>query len=169
MFAFSCDIDSNDPVRSQICTCHSSAVVTCAKLWPYMIIICHIKTTHIYTRFILSADKILEKWVPSADNLFCLPQTHGLRVIPPRTTTDNVLLQRLLQSPSQPSHFHVTHTFCLYTFISFHPFNARDNCSPQNPPKKTVRKVRRYCVWENDDKPTVVSDQEIWEVWSFSC
>ena len=36
--------DLNDPSRSQNCTCHdSSAVVTCAKLWPDQIIIFQVK------------------------------------------------------------------------------------------------------------------------------
>ena len=39
--------DSHNPVRSQICTCHDSwAVVACAKLWPDLIIIFHVRDSN---------------------------------------------------------------------------------------------------------------------------
>ena len=43
IFRFNINDDIN-PVGSQFCTCHySSAVVTCAKLWPDLIIIFHVR------------------------------------------------------------------------------------------------------------------------------
>ena len=49
---FVLNIDSDDPIRSQFCTCHdSSAVMTCAKLWPDVIIIFHVKSMCTVTRF----------------------------------------------------------------------------------------------------------------------
>ena len=34
---FYCNLYFDDPIRSQLCTCHdSSAVVACTKLWPYL-------------------------------------------------------------------------------------------------------------------------------------
>ena len=47
--SFCFDLDSNGPIRSQICTCHaSSAVVAYANLWPdtLMMIIFHIKAIY---------------------------------------------------------------------------------------------------------------------------
>ena len=47
-----CDHNSNDPIRSQFCTCHhNSAVVTCAKSWPDGIIISQEKAAWIFTSF----------------------------------------------------------------------------------------------------------------------
>ena len=41
---FCSNFDSDDPTRSQICTCHNSwAVVTCAKLWSAHFIIFHVR------------------------------------------------------------------------------------------------------------------------------
>ena len=59
------DIDSNDPIMSQVCTCHaSSAGMACAKFWHGCIIIFHIRATHIYTRFKLWAHESFVKLVP---------------------------------------------------------------------------------------------------------
>ena len=50
--------DSDNPMSSQICTFHnSSAVVTCAKLWPDRIIIFSVKATWFLTRLGLWAHK----------------------------------------------------------------------------------------------------------------
>ena len=44
-------LDSNDPVRSQICICHDSwAVVACANLWPDLIAINHVRMKRLFTR-----------------------------------------------------------------------------------------------------------------------
>ena len=50
---------------SKFCTCHdSSAVMTCAKLWPDLIIIIIVKARIIFTRFQLWAHKTFAKQVP---------------------------------------------------------------------------------------------------------
>ena len=55
---------SNNPIRSQICTCHnSSAVVGCAKFWTDMIIIFYVRAICVYTKFELWAHKPFVKWV----------------------------------------------------------------------------------------------------------
>ena len=47
--SLSFDYSTNNLFTSQICTCHDSlAVVTCAKLWPDLIIILHAITTKIW-------------------------------------------------------------------------------------------------------------------------
>ena len=44
-----CNYGSNDPVRSQFCTCHdSSAVMACAQLWPNQFIICRTRRAAIF-------------------------------------------------------------------------------------------------------------------------
>ena len=49
---------TNDQIRSQFCTCHgSSAVVTCATLWPDLII--RIKAKGIFTGFKIQAHKAI--------------------------------------------------------------------------------------------------------------
>ena len=43
--------DFNDPISSQFCTCHdSSAVMACEKLWSDLVILSHIKATHIFCK-----------------------------------------------------------------------------------------------------------------------
>ena len=52
----------NDPIRSQFCTCHDSwAVVACAKLWPYWILMFHVRITDSLGRFRLWGHKL---WLP---------------------------------------------------------------------------------------------------------
>ena len=61
---FSSNFDSNGPIRSQFCTWHDSlTVMTCAKLWPDLIIICHVRATWIFTRFGSWAHKPFVEWV----------------------------------------------------------------------------------------------------------
>ena len=56
---------SNDEIMWQICTCHDSwAVITCANLWPDLIIIYHVGAAGIITRFELQAHKPFVKLVP---------------------------------------------------------------------------------------------------------
>ena len=56
--SFCCNSNSNNPIRSQICTCHdSSAVMARAKLWHDQINIIHKTATHIFTKFGLWARK----------------------------------------------------------------------------------------------------------------
>ena len=58
-------LDSVVSIRSQFCTCHdSSSVMACAKLWPDLVIIFHIRATHILIRFRLGAHKLFVKWIP---------------------------------------------------------------------------------------------------------
>ena len=59
-------IHSNNPIRSLFCTCHDSwAVMTCAKLWPdLMIILCNNNTTLFFTKFVFWAHKPHVKWTP---------------------------------------------------------------------------------------------------------
>ena len=53
-----------DLISSPLCTCHdSSAVVTCAKLWPDLVIIFHVISTCNFTRFELWAHKLFVRWV----------------------------------------------------------------------------------------------------------
>ena len=62
-----CDSDSDDPNSSQICTCHDSwAVVTCAKLWTDLIIICQVRAAWICKIFELWAHKLLLRWSPGS-------------------------------------------------------------------------------------------------------
>ena len=43
------NFNSNDPIRSQFCTCHNSwAVMTCANLWPDMLCISKVRATHFF-------------------------------------------------------------------------------------------------------------------------
>ena len=50
-----------DPIRSQICSCHdSSAVVSCASLWPDMTIIYYLRMTLIFKR--LNHDLMYPLW-----------------------------------------------------------------------------------------------------------
>ena len=61
---FSCFItNSNDPIRSQICTCpDSSAVGTCAKLWPDLVVILSWKIgKNFYKFWIMGSYKLL--WI----------------------------------------------------------------------------------------------------------
>ena len=52
-------------LRLQFCICNdSSAVVACTKLWPNQVIIFHVKSTDIFTRFALWTCKLLVKCVP---------------------------------------------------------------------------------------------------------
>ena len=61
------DSDFDNPIRSQICTCHdSSAVVTCAKLWPDWMINLTVWTTWFFTRFGQWAHKPCVEWVPGS-------------------------------------------------------------------------------------------------------
>ena len=51
----SSSFDAN-PIRSQLCTCHDSwAVVACAKLWPELVAICHVRVRYnLYEIWIMS-------------------------------------------------------------------------------------------------------------------
>ena len=61
---FCSSYDYNYQIWSQICTCHGSwAVVTCAKLWPDLIIIFQVKSMCSFSRFGLSVHKPYVKWV----------------------------------------------------------------------------------------------------------
>ena len=61
---FFSNVSSHDLIRSQFCTCHdSSAVMTCAKLWPDEINIFHVGAMHILTRFGLWAHNPIAIWV----------------------------------------------------------------------------------------------------------
>ena len=52
-------------IRLQFCTSHdSSAVMTCAKLWPDCIIIFQLRAIWIFAKFGLWAHKPFVKWVP---------------------------------------------------------------------------------------------------------
>ena len=55
-------------IRSQTCTCHDSwAVVTCAKLWPDLAIIFHVRAIiFFFTKFEWWAHKLFVKWAPDA-------------------------------------------------------------------------------------------------------
>ena len=76
------NLDFNNSIRPQICTCHdSSAVMACAKLWHDQTIILHITVTHIVARFGLWAHKRLA-WdgpLPYKPALRCLYNAGGLR------------------------------------------------------------------------------------------
>ena len=55
--------DSDDPIRPQLCTCHDSlAVMTCAKLWPDLIGIFHMRATYIFTKFVSQSQNPVVKW-----------------------------------------------------------------------------------------------------------
>ena len=56
------NFDSDDPTRSQFCTCHNSwAAVACVELWPGQIIF-YIRAIFVFTRFGLWAHILFEKW-----------------------------------------------------------------------------------------------------------
>ena len=57
--------DSDDPIRPQLCTCHDSwAVMTCAKLWPDLTNIFHMRATYVFTKFGSQAQNPVVKWTP---------------------------------------------------------------------------------------------------------
>ena len=71
--------DSNDPIRSHICTAHGrSAVTACVKLWPGINTIFHVWMTYILTRYGLWAYHIEAetKWSPFSRRH---PQLHFLQ------------------------------------------------------------------------------------------
>ena len=95
----------NDPFMSQFSTCHSSsAAVACAKLWYNLIIIFHIRTTHIFTRF---GSWVHKPWVR------CVPGIYGIRRSQDISTAWIVTLTRRWISLRK----------CEYIFIH-HPFLA---------------------------------------------
>ena len=56
---------NNDPMTSQLCTCHDSwAVVTCAKLWPHRIIRIKIRAISLFPKFQRWPHKHFVKWFP---------------------------------------------------------------------------------------------------------
>ena len=64
-YLFNSIFSSNNPITSPFNRCQdSSAVMTCAKLWPDLIIIRHVKATLNFTKFGLWAHKPLLKRVP---------------------------------------------------------------------------------------------------------
>ena len=68
------NFDSNDLMRLILCTWHNSfAVMACAKLWPYWIIIFQFRATHIHTRFGLWAHNLIVKWVPDHSGVSHVP------------------------------------------------------------------------------------------------
>ena len=68
--SFYSNFDSNNPIRLQFCTCHdSTAVMTCAKLWPDQIITHHTTNT-ILMRFRFWAHKLFVKQALSVP--YCL-------------------------------------------------------------------------------------------------
>ena len=62
------NLKNNDLIRSQFCTdLDSSAVVTCAILWPDLVVRITINLTRIFTSFQLWGHKRLVKWTPGMD------------------------------------------------------------------------------------------------------
>ena len=60
-----CSYDSENSIRSEICTCHnSSAAIACTKFWADLIIIIHVRAKHIFARFESWAQKYFVKWDP---------------------------------------------------------------------------------------------------------
>ena len=60
-----CYLTNDNSIRPQFCTCHnSSAVVTCANLWPDWIIRIIIIAKRIFTWFLLWAHKPFVNWTP---------------------------------------------------------------------------------------------------------
>ena len=69
------EFNYEDPIGSQFCTCHDSrAVVACAKMCPDLMIIFHRRATHIFTRILSQAPKLLVSW--SNDYFPCKNNTH---------------------------------------------------------------------------------------------
>ena len=65
------NLDTNDPISSQFCTYHNSwAVVACAKLWPDLANIFHIRATHTFTTCGL--------WAPELFMKLPLPNIHRI-------------------------------------------------------------------------------------------
>ena len=53
----------NNPIWSQLCTCHdSSAVVACVKGWPDQMIISHLIGTRIFSKLAVWVHKLFVKW-----------------------------------------------------------------------------------------------------------
>ena len=71
-------------IRSKICTCHdSSAVMTCAKLWPDIINYVHDWVTCILTRVGLRAHKPFVKWTSCYTDVFWGKNPNLIGACPP--------------------------------------------------------------------------------------